>query len=166
MVKTSVLGLFVDPRGNAPVVLLKEADGDRTLPIWIGENEAQAVALELAGEKYQFHRPLTHDLVKSVLDKLDAQITRVVVSELKELGGRMTYYAELFLSSKGGIIKIDARPSDSIILALKIKLPIYVAEGVMDASTGEASEEDRAQRLRDRLQRIDPENFGRFSFGG
>ena len=159
MIKVDVSGLAIDNRSNSPVVLLKEVGGDRVLPIWIGQAEASAIAFELSG--LNFRRPLTHDLFKSVLDALEVKLTRMVISELVD----QTFYAEFFLQMGKKVFKIDARPSDSIIMALKLKAPIFVAEKILE--TENPSEEDdpekKAQRLRDRLNRINPEDFGKFN---
>jgi bifunctional DNase/RNase len=108
-----------------------------------------------------FRRPLTHDLFKSVLDALEVKLTRMVISELID----QTFYAEFFLQMGKKVFKIDARPSDSIIMALKLKAPIFVAEEILE--TENPSEEDdpekKAQKLRDRLNRINPEDFGKFN---
>ncbi len=159
MVKVDVSGLALDKRSNSPVVLLKEADGERVLPIWIGQAEASAIAFELSG--FNFRRPLTHDLFKSVLDALDLKLTKVIISDLVD----QTFYAEFFLEMGKKIFKIDARPSDSIIMALKLKAPIFVAEEILDSedSSEEDDPEKKAQRLRDRLNRINPEDFGKFA---
>lgn len=159
MVKVDVSGLALDKRSNSPVVLLKEADGERVLPIWIGQAEASAIAFELSG--FNFRRPLTHDLFKSVLDALDMKLTKVIISDLVD----QTFYAEFFLEMGKKIFKIDARPSDSIIMALKLKAPIFVAEEIFDSedSSEEDDPEKKAQRLRDRLNRINPEDFGKFA---
>ena len=109
MIEVIISGLAYDTLSNAPVVLLKEREGERVLPIWIGPNEAGAIALELSGMEYR--RPLTHDLMKSIMNGLNANLQKVVVSSLKD----STFYAKFYiLASKNEIIEIDARPSDSI----------------------------------------------------
>ncbi|HID95192.1 MAG TPA: bifunctional nuclease family protein [Candidatus Latescibacteria bacterium] len=159
MIRVTVSGLAVDSRSNSPVVLLKEIDGERVLPIWIGTAEASAIAFELRGVNLK--RPLTHDLFKSVLDALGVKLAKVVVSDLIE----QTFYAEFFLQMGEKVFKIDARPSDSIVMALKHKAPIFVAEKVMgaEAQAGDEDREKKAQQLRERLQRIKPEDFGKFT---
>jgi len=163
MVEVHVSRLYVDSTTNQMVVWLEERGGTRALPIWIGHAEANAIALELRNEK--FVRPLAHDLIETVLGKLDARVTQVVISELRPgAKGLRTYCAELFLRAGRKIVKIDARPSDSIVLALKAKAPLFVAEKVMDQQAQEMTEEgDRGSDLRERLQGIDPKDFGTFN---
>ena len=160
-------GLAFDTVSNSPVVLLKEREGTRILPIWIGMNEASVIALELSGMSYK--RPLTHDLIKSVLNGFNATLQKIVVSSLKD----NTFYAKFYiLASENSIIEIDARPSDSIAMALKMKAPIYVSQDLDDSfihlappSDEEPSEESdtEATNLRNRLRNIKPEDFGDFT---
>lgn len=155
----SVSGLAIDMGSNAPVVLLKETEGKRVLPIWIGPYEAMAIAMELAGITSK--RPLTHDLMKMVISGLGGKITKVEITELKD----QTFYARIWIQQDDSILNIDARPSDSIALALRVKAPIYVASDVFNLHLGtEETEEERARNLRERLKRINPEEFGNFSF--
>ena len=158
--KVTVSGLAIDSNNNAPVVLLKESGGSGILPIWIGPAEASAIAMELAG--LNMKRPLTHDLLRSVIDGLGAKVMKVVVSDL--IG--QTFHAEIYLQQEKALVKIDARPSDSIALALKTKAPIFVSKKIFafDEEPSEVSEETRAQELRERLQRINPEDFGNYTF--
>jgi hypothetical protein len=167
MIEVFVSGLAYDTLSNAPVVLLKELTGNRFLPIWIGPNEAGAIALELSGVTYK--RPLTHDLMKSVLNGLDAVVQKVVVSSLKD----NTFYAKFYIqASEHEIIEIDARPSDSIAMALKMKAPIYISEELDDSmielspNTGEPDDDvDDLPPfdLKKRLRNINPEDFGDFN---
>ncbi len=161
MVQASVTGLYADPRIGArtAVVLLSEVDGERLLPIWVEMTLAYAIGLELLSDTPK--RPLAHDLVATVLRKLQARVVRVVISDLKD----GIYYAQLLLESPVGLLEIDARPSDSIVLALKSKAPILIEERVFEkrAKDSNKSDEDWAQELRDRLQQIPPEEFGSFN---
>lgn len=163
MIQASVTGLYADPRIGAgtAVVLLSEVDGERLLPIWIEMNLAYAIGLELFCDTPK--RPLAHDLVAKVLGELKARVIRVVISDLRE----GVYYAQLLLESPVGFLEIDARPSDSIVLALKYKAPILIEEQVFEKRVKDSnkSDEDWAQELRDRLQQIPPEDFGSFSLG-
>lgn len=154
-----VTGLAIDAASNSPVVLLKETGGERLLPIWIGPAEASAIAMQLAGIKMR--RPLTHDLLKDVIDGLDVRVTKVVINDL--IG--QTFHAEIYLQQGQSMVKIDARPSDSIALALRTKSPIFVEEKVLalEGSGPQETEERQAQELRERLKRIDPEDFGNFT---
>ncbi len=163
MVEVRVSRLYVDSTTNQMVVWLEEVEGTRALPIWIGYAEANAIALELRNEK--FKRPLAHDLIEDVLDRLNARVMKVVISDLRPgAKGLRTYYAELFLQAEGRIVEIDARPSDSIVLALKAKAPLFVTEKVIDEQGQEMTgEQDKASGLRERLQDIDPKDFGTFN---
>jgi bifunctional DNase/RNase len=141
-------------------VLLKEKDGDRVLPIWIGPAEASAIAMELEGVAAQ--RPMTHDLLKSIIEGLEARVVRVQINALK----KSTFYARVFLQRDDSIVSVDARPSDSIALALRTKAPIYVAEEVIDSKpTAEEGEKkaDTAKSLRDHLKKLDLKDFGRLT---
>ncbi|UCE17628.1 MAG: bifunctional nuclease family protein [Gemmatimonadota bacterium] len=160
MRKVNVSGLAIDSNSNSPVVLLKESGGSGILPIWIGPAEASAIAMELAG--LNMKRPLTHDLLRTVIDGLGAKVLKVVVNDL--VG--QTFYAEIYLQHENSLVKIDARPSDSIALALKAKAPIFVSKKIFafDEESSDISEEQRAEELRARLQRINPEDFGNYTF--
>ena len=162
MIQAAVTGLYIDSKtGTTAVVLLKEIDGERTLPIWIEINLAYAIAIELNKDESKPKRPLAHDLIATVIRELQARIVRIVVSDLRE----KIYYAQILLESRIGLLEIDARPSDSIVLALKFKAPILIEERVFEkrVKDGSESEEDWAQELRNRLQQIPPEEFGNFS---
>ncbi len=157
-----VAHLGLDRNTNAPVVVLQEKDGQRVLPIWIGPAEASAIAMELAGVK--FSRPLTHDLLKQVIVGLGGELRRVLITSVKE----NTYYAELHIYRNGDVVQVDARPSDSIAIALRLKAPIFSNGSLLDTSpiatvdpTPERGPLD-AQSLKDYLQNLDPEDFGKF----
>lgn len=164
MIEVQVAHLGVDRTTNTPVVILKEKDGQRMLPIWIGLPEANAIAMELAGMK--FSRPLTHDLVKQIVIGLGAALTRVLITQVKE----NTYYAELHLHRDDHVIQIDARPSDSIAVALRLKAPIFTEDDLLvvepvetvDPLTLEPDDED-PQNLKSYLERLNPEDFGKFT---
>jgi bifunctional DNase/RNase len=168
MIEVYVSGLAYDTITHAPVVLLKERDGMRVLPIWIGMNEASVIALELSGVTYK--RPLTHDLMKAILNGFNAVLQKIVVSSLKD----NTFYAKFYiLANKNSIIEIDARPSDSIAMALKMNAPIYVSHDLDDSLVhlSSTSDDDPEQGekdfdpmdLRNRLRNIKPEDFGNFN---
>jgi bifunctional DNase/RNase len=116
----------VDRASGAPVVILEESGGTRSLPIWIGIAEAQSIAAEM--EKQKPPRPNTHDLAKRLIDRLEGALQRVVVTELR--GG--TYYAVLFLAVNGEVIEVDARPSDAIAIALRCGAPVFVREALFE----------------------------------
>ncbi len=159
-VRVAHLGL--DRNTNAPVVVLQEKDGQRVLPIWIGPSEASAIAMELAGVK--FSRPLTHDLLKQVIVGLGGELRRVLITAVKE----NTYYAELHIYRNGDVVQVDARPSDSIAIALRLKAPIFSSGSLLDLapiSTVDTSPEEGpldAESLKTYLQNLDPEDFGKF----
>jgi bifunctional DNase/RNase len=162
LVEVRVAHLGLDRNTNAPVVVLQEKDGQRVLPIWIGPAEASAIAMELAGVK--FSRPLTHDLLKQVIVGLGGELRRVLITAVKE----NTYYAELHIHRDGSVVQVDARPSDSIALALRLKSPIFTSPDLLDDSpvstvepSGEGGPLD-AESLKTYLQNLDPEDFGKF----
>lgn len=158
MIPVKVSGVVLDNRYNSPVVLLQELDGNRVLPIFIGPNEAAAIAMVL--EKQKFARPLTLDLMKLALDALQARVTRVIISALKD----DTFYASLVVESDGKVFSLDARPSDSIGLAVRAQAPIFVADEIMEAA-GQVTaqdEESKLKELQDRLRNLPPEELGDF----
>ncbi len=121
-----VAGLTIDPVNNAPIVILREKDSDRVLPIWIGVIEASAIAFEL--EKVKLTRPMAHDLLKASIETLGGAVDRVVVVDLRE----NTYYAMVILSQQGKVMELDARPSDAIALALRTGAPILCESKVIE----------------------------------
>jgi uncharacterized protein len=170
MVEVKVWSLAVDEKNQFPVVILQSLDGTKRLPIWIGPPEASAIAMEIAGRKFQ--RPLTHDLLMSILQGLGAKVRRVEITDLRE----NTFYAKIYLEAGGELIAIDARPSDSLAVALKSKARIFVApqlfsselDALLQTETTPAAEEpneqERAGELKDYLENLSPKDFGRFTF--
>jgi bifunctional DNase/RNase len=159
VVEVKINGLAVDAQAKSHVVILKEKDGERVLPIWIGPAEAQAIARELAGQR--FPRPLTHDLLANIVEGLKAKVTRVVIAELRD----NTFYAQLLIDRDGEAIVVDARPSDSIAVALRCGADIFVNERLLN-EPGEQEEptaEEKAQELRKFLEDLDPEDFGKYN---
>ena len=180
MREVTVTSLGLDKSSSTPVVILRERDGERLLPIWIGPGEASAIAMELAG--VHFARPLTHDLFTAVVRGLGSSLVRVLITKVVE----NTYYASLVFRHEGEFISIDSRPSDSIALALRAEAPIYADESLLEVSAleveeakfDEASEgmgetasvidgplgepEEMDEPLREYLKRLDPQDFGRF----
>jgi len=157
MVRVTVGGLVRDQRNN-PVVLLKVEDGQEALPIWIGQAEAIAIDLELKGEK--FERPLTHDLMKTLLDGLGATVSRVAVTDLRD----NTFFARIYVEKGDDVIVIDSRPSDSIALALKTGAAIYVARTVLERHqrvipTDQLPQSNPDDELRRYLKDLDPGEF-------
>ena len=158
VLEVKVSGLAFDPRVKSHVVVLKEAAGDRILPIWIGANESQAIARELAGQRFQ--RPLTHDLVATLVDGLKAKVSRIVISELRD----NTFFANIVVEQNSEVLSVDARPSDSIAVALRCKAPIFVSEELLEQQPQtELSPEDKAEELRRYLENLDPEDFGKYN---
>lgn len=126
--EVEIAALTLDPGTNSPVVVLREKDGESSIPIWIGFVEASAIAMEL--EKIKVGRPLTHDLLKSVMTNLQATLKRIEVTDLKD----NTYFATLFVDQEGAEIQIDSRPSDAIALAVRFGAPIFIADKVFETS--------------------------------
>jgi len=126
LIEVRVRGVTVDPQAGSPVVLLETLPGQRVMPIWVGMFEARAIAMEI--EKVVPPRPMTHDLIKNLLEGMQAQVANIVITDLKE----NTFYARIAVSTGGRDLEIDARPSDAIALALRVKAPIYVTQTVFD----------------------------------
>jgi uncharacterized protein len=154
-----VKGLTLDPLTNMPIVILKDVEGNRALPIWIGANEANAIAMEM--ERITTPRPMTHDLIRNILEGLKAKVARIVINDLRD----NTFYAVIFLAVNGTEVAIDSRPSDAIALALRVKAPVFVAEKVIrEAKSIDLTEEkpaEDAQSVRDWIENLKPEDFGR-----
>jgi uncharacterized protein len=157
-VEMKIRGLMMDPMTNMPIVVLKDSTGDAVLPIWVGIYEANAIALEI--EKVTTPRPMTHDLIKVLLMGLEASITKVVVSELKD----DTFYALIWLERRGKLMSIDSRPSDALALALRHDCPIYVEDKVLQSSrsSNSASEKVNNEELRKWLENLNDEDMGRY----
>ncbi len=143
---------------NRPVVILREPETNRVLPIWIGQAEALAIALELRGEKPP--RPLTHDLMRNMLDQLGVRVLRVVIHDLID----STYYATIYLEHSGKSYEIDSRPSDAMALALRTNAPIYITGNVMDSlmdlslEEDEETERNELERFRRLMQQLEEES--------
>jgi len=154
----NVKGLMIDPVSNMPIIILKDASGDQVLPIWVGIFEANAIAMQL--EKVVSPRPMTHDLLRNVIEGLKAQIDRVVITDLRE----NTFFALIHLDRSGERMAIDARPSDAMALALRADVPIFVEQNVLDKSSVSGAEEgsDETERLRKWLEQVDPEELGKY----
>jgi uncharacterized protein len=149
-----IYGVSFDLVGKQPIVLLKTADGNKFLPIWIGHPEAAAILMKLQGPTPP--RPMTHDLFSQMLEQLDAEIVRVTVTELRE----STFYASITLQQDGSEYEIDSRPSDAIALALRAEAPIFVAEDVIEESGIEfESEEEVVDEFKKFLDSVSPDEF-------
>ena len=162
MRQMTVSGLTIDPFTNSPIMILKDVESDKAVPIWIGLLEATAIASEL--ENIKFSRPMTHDLLKNIMESMEIHITRVEVCDLRD----NTYFALIHLDRKGEALTIDARPSDAIALALRAKCPIFVAEVVIqkarrvDLSAQEAITSEDAKKWTEILEGLDPDDFGKY----
>jgi len=156
----AVWALAVDSLTKSPIVILKEVGGEKTLPIWIGILEAISIASELQGVK--FLRPTTHDLLKNILELIDAKVNNVEICDLKN----NTYYALINIAHYGEGITIDARPSDAIALSLRMNAPIFVLEQVINKSKQidlEMEPEDKSEqgkKWQEILEKMDPKDFG------
>ena len=157
-VEMKIRGLMMDPVSNMPIVILKDVGGNSILPIWVGVYEANAIALEI--EKVPTPRPMTHDLIKSLLAGLSTGMKKVVVSELKD----DTFYAVIWLERDGEIISVDSRPSDALALALRLDCPIYVDEAVLKSSKMASSVSDKVnqEEMRRWLEGLNDEDMGRY----
>jgi hypothetical protein len=159
MLEMKVRGLTLDPLTNMALVILRDLEGTKALPIWVGIPEANAIALEI--EQVPTPRPMTHDLIKNFIDGVNATVTRIVVNDLKDA----TFYATIYLSLGGREIHFDSRPSDAIAVALRVKAPIYVALDVIERAgsvdtAGQTAGED-PDTLKEWLDNIRPEDFGK-----
>jgi len=157
-VEMKIRGLMMDPVTNMPIVILKDVKGNTVLPIWVGIYEANAIALEI--EKVTTQRPMTHDLIKTVLLGLNMSMKKVVVNELKE----DTFYALIWLERDGELISVDSRPSDALALALRLDCPIYVEDTVLKSSKLATSVSDKVNNdeLRRWLEGLNDEDLGRY----
>ncbi len=179
VVEVRVNGLILEHKTQQNIVILRETEGERILPIWIGPGEAQAIRRILAEEP--FPRPLTHDLLVLVIEGLKAKVSRVVIADLRE----NTFYATVLVQRDSEVLSIDARPSDSIAVALRAKAPIYVNEQLLqeppkagpeteeddeekeggeppESPPRELTDEEKAEQLRRFLEKLNPEDFGKF----
>ena len=138
-------GLLFDPRSNMYILLLKEINGDDTLPIWIGRPEADSIALALG--KISTPRPLTHDLIKNLIEGIKLKVTKIVVTEIVD----NTYYALIYLNKDGSEITIDSRPSDAIAVAIRTNSPIFVEDNVIEFK--------KSDELEEWLKNLKPEDF-------
>jgi bifunctional DNase/RNase len=157
-IEMTIKGLMVDPITNMPIIILRDKAGDRVLPIWVGIFEANAIALQM--ENITTPRPMTHDLLRNVINDLKASVQKVVVTDLRE----NTFYALIYVAANGDTLAIDARPSDAIALALRTRAPIFVEEAVIDSakSIDFSSEKPDSERLQKWLESLDPEELGKY----
>ena len=175
LVEVKVQSLALDRTTSTPVVILQELNGGRVLPIWIGPSEASAIAMQLAD--MEFSRPLTHDLLCSVLKGLGGALQKVIITKVES----STYYAEMIVRRNGEVFSLDARPSDSIAVALRVAARIFAQESLLEEATIEIADEETTggeleakpdlsqaeamgpEELKEHLRRLNPEDFGRFT---
>jgi uncharacterized protein len=158
MVEMVIYGVSFDLVGKQPIVLLKTADGNRFLPIWIGHPEAAAILMKL--QNASTPRPMTHDLVTEILGQLNAEVVRITVTELRE----NTFFAQITVQQDGSEVEIDSRPSDAIALAIRSEAPIYAAESVIEESAiefegEEVNEEEMVDEFKKFLENVSPDQF-------
>jgi len=158
MVEMVIYGVSFDLVGKQPIVLLKTADGNRFLPIWIGHPEAAAILMKL--QNASTPRPMTHDLVTEILGQLNAEVVRITVTELRE----NTFFAQITVQQDGSEVDIDSRPSDAIALAIRSDAPIYAAESVIEESAiefegEEVNEEEMVDEFKKFLENVSPDQF-------
>ena len=158
LIEMTIKGLMVDPITNMPIVILRDEEGQRVLPIWVGIFEANAIALQI--ENVEPSRPMTHDLLRNVIEDLKADVEKIVVSDLRD----NTFYAMIHLCVGGEVVAVDARPSDAIALALRVRAPILVDEAVIaNAKTLDFSPDTAdSERLTKWLESLDPEELGKY----
>jgi len=163
VIQMKVAGLTIDPLTNTPIVILKDMDEKRALPIWIGLFEASAIATEL--EKITFSRPMTHDLINQLLKSLEANISMIEINDLKD----NTFFAVIHIVRNGASLKVDSRPSDAIALALRANAPIFVAAKVLEKSKsmdavkkGIQIGDVKNEKLKEFLESLSPEDFGKY----
>jgi bifunctional DNase/RNase len=158
-VEMKIRGLMMDPVTSMPIVILKDVGSNNVLPIWVGIYEANAIALEI--EKVSTPRPMTHDLIKTLLHGLEAGIRKVVVNELKE----DTFFAVIWVERNGELISVDSRPSDALALALRLDCPIFVDEAVLKSAKSASGVSDKLntnQELKRYLENLGDEDLGRY----
>ena len=161
MVEMKVEGLTLDPLTNMPIIILKDLLSDKALPIWVGYFEANAIALEI--EKINTPRPMTHDLLRSIISSLHAKVKHVLINDLKD----NTFFAVISVIQNGSDMTIDSRPSDAIALALRTKSPIFVEEKVIEAAKKldlpdpDKIQNEEKQQWKDWITGIKPQDFGK-----
>ena len=157
-IEMTIKGLMVDPATNMPIVILRDKDGDRVLPIWVGVFEANAIALQI--ENVAPPRPMTHDLLRNVIHDLKARVEKIVVCDIQD----NTFFATIYLQVEGDTLAIDARPSDAIALALRTRAPIFVEEQVIANAKPLDVPVDRQNpdRLHEWLESLDADDLGKY----
>lgn len=148
--------VLMDPISEKPILVLRTDNGEKILPIWIGHNEAQAIALEL--DSIRAPRPMTHDLVCNIISSMEGKLTRVDICDLRD----STFYAELVVDRDCGELRIDARPSDAIAIAIRLNAPIFVADHVLDEASQNRETPSVEASLAKWLDSLSPEELGRY----
>jgi bifunctional DNase/RNase len=163
LIEMKVTGLTIDPFTNMPIIILKDLEEKSALPIWIGLIEASAIATEL--EKIQLARPMTHDLMRNILQSLEVKVEKIEVNDLCD----NTFYARIYLKNDGREYVIDSRPSDAIALALRVSAPIFVDKKVIEKSRnvdlgreGKEGKKGEQQKWAEILENLSPEDFGKY----
>jgi len=163
LIKMKVAGLTIDPLTNTPIVILKDAEEKKAIPIWIGLFEASAIATEL--EKITFSRPMTHDLINDILKIINIEIIKIEIHDLRN----NTFFANIHLLKEGKSLVVDSRPSDAIAIALRAGAPIFVDEKVIEKSRNvdfgkKITELDKMkdEKLKEFLENLSPEDFGKY----
>jgi uncharacterized protein len=157
MIEMTLVGVRVELPGNQPIVLLKEREGERYLPIWIGTSEATAIAFALQGVVTA--RPMTHDLMKTMLEELAVNVSKILITELRE----GTFYATIEMAKNGTGLEISSRPSDAIALAVRLGVPIFAHEDVLTEASivirEDEEQEEEVEKFREFLDQVRPEDF-------
>ncbi len=163
LIKMKVSGLTIDPLTNTPIVILKDMQEKKAIPIWIGLFEASAIATEL--EKITFSRPMTHDLVTDILRIMEVEVTKIEINDLRN----NTFFANIYLVKEGKNLVIDSRPSDAIAIALRANAPIFVDDRVIEKSRNvdfgtKLSDLDKLkdEKLKEFLENLSPDDFGKY----
>ncbi|MFN2544536.1 MAG: bifunctional nuclease family protein [Actinomycetota bacterium] len=155
MIEMNLVGVRVELPTNQPIVLLREKEGERFLPIWIGAMEATAIAFALQG--IVTARPMTHDLMKNLLEELGVNVERIVITELRD----GTFYAVIHLQANGSSYEVSSRPSDAIALAVRVNVPVFAQEEVLTEASIviRDDEEQEVEKFREFLEQVNPEDF-------
>jgi bifunctional DNase/RNase len=163
LIRMKVSGLTIDPLTNTPIVILKDLQEKKAIPIWIGLFEASAIATEL--EKIAFSRPMTHDLLTDILRVMEVEVTKIEINDLRN----NTFFANIYLFKDGKSLVIDSRPSDAIAVALRANAPIFVDDKVIEKSRNvdfgsKLSDLDnlKEEKLKDFLENLSPDDFGKY----
>ncbi len=159
MIEMKVMGIALDTRTGSPIVVLHDINNRKALPIWIGSAEASAIIRKI--ENLNVSRPMTHDLIISLIEKTGYELDRIEINDVE----KETYFATLFLKDKdGNFVELDSRPSDAIAIAIRVDAPIYVTANVLSngsVSTDSAKDEEEAQEFKDFIQSIKPSDFSK-----